>query len=135
MKAPPIVLSTGKRKTAVARATFRKGHGLFRYNGLPLDFVEPDLLRRKIQEPLLMVGDRANNVDITVDTAGGGTVGQASAARTAVARGLVAYLKDDALREMFKRYDRTLLVSDPRRKLPKRPGGRGARARRQKSYR
>ena len=135
MKAPTIVLATGKRKTAIARATFRKGQGLFRYNGLPLDFVEPDLIRRKIQEPLLMVGDRANTVDITVDTRGGGIIGQASAARTAVARGLVAYLKDDRLRESFKRYDRTLLVSDPRRKLPKRPGGRGARARRQKSYR
>jgi small subunit ribosomal protein S9 len=135
VKAPAIVLSTGKRKTAVARATFRKGQGLFRYNGMPLDIVEPDLLRRKIQEPLLMVGERASSVDITVATKGGGVVGQASAARTAVARGLVAYLKDDRLRETFKRYDRTLLVSDPRRKLPKRPGGRGARSRRQKSYR
>lgn len=135
MKAPTIVQTTGKRKTAIARATFRKGQGLFRYNGLPLDFVEPDLIRRKVQEPLLMVGERASAVDITVDTRGGGIVGQASAARTAVARGLVAFLKDAALRETFKRYDRTLLVSDPRRKLPKRPGGRGARARRQKSYR
>ncbi len=135
MKAPAVVLSTGKRKTAIARATLRKGQGLFRYNGLPLDFVEPDLIRRKIQEPLLMVGDRVNAVDISIRTEGGGIVGQASAARTAIARGLVAYLKDDGLRETFKRYDRTLLVSDPRRKLPKRPGGRGARARRQKSYR
>jgi small subunit ribosomal protein S9 len=36
---------------------------------------------------------------------------------------------------MFKTYDRTLLVSDPRRKLPKKPLGRGARKKRQKSYR
>ena len=62
-------------------------------------------------------------------------MGQASAARTAVARGLLSWLKDPALNEMFKRYDRSLLVNDPRRKLPKRPGGRGARKRRQKSYR
>ena len=62
-------------------------------------------------------------------------MGQASAARTAVARGLLAWLKDASLNEMFKHYDRSLLVNDPRRKLPKRPGGRGARARRQKSYR
>ncbi|MGA9044763.1 MAG: 30S ribosomal protein S9, partial [Thermoplasmata archaeon] len=53
----------------------------------------------------------------------------------AVARGLILWLKDDQLKEMFKRYDRSLLVNDPRRKLPKRPGGRGARKRRQKSYR
>ena len=135
MKAPPIVHATGKRKAAVARATVRKGQGRVRVNERPLELVEPELVRQKIQEPLLMVGERTRALDIRVDVRGGGIVGQASAARTAVARGLVEWLKDDALRETFKHYDRSLLVNDPRRKLPKRPGGRGARARRQKSYR
>jgi small subunit ribosomal protein S9 len=135
VKAPPIVLTTGKRKSAIARATVRKGQGLLRFNGVPLELVEPEIVRQKIQEPLLMVGDRVRQVNITVHASGGGIVGQASAARTAVARGLVEWLKDDALRASFRHYDRTLLVNDPRRKLPKRPGGRGARARRQKSYR
>jgi len=135
VKAPLIVQTTGKRKAAIARATIRKGQGLMRYNGVPLELVEPEIVRQKVQEPLLMVGDRVRTVNISVLTRGGGVVGQASAARTAVARGLVAWLKDDALRASFRHYDRTLLVNDPRRKLPKRPGGRGARARRQKSYR
>jgi small subunit ribosomal protein S9 len=135
LKAPVVVLATGKRKTAVARATVRKGVGRVRFNDRPLELVEPELIRLKVQEPLLMVGDRAKNLDITVQASGGGYVGQASAARTAVARGLITWLKDDQLKEMFKTYDRSLLVNDPRRKLPKRPGGRGARARRQKSYR
>ncbi len=135
MKAPRVVLTTGKRKAAVARATVRKGIGLVRYNDRPLELVEPELIRQKVQEPLLMVGDRTKNLDITVRTSGGGFIGQASAARTAVARGLLAWLEDDQLREMFKHYDRSLVVNDPRRKLPKRPGGRGARKRRQKSYR
>ena len=135
MKSPPIVLATGKRKAAVARATVRKGVGRVRFNDRPLELVEPEIIRLKVQEPLLMVGDRARGLDITVQAAGGGFVGQASAARTAVARGLLAWLKDDQLTEMFKHYDRSLLVNDPRRKLPKRPGGRGARKRRQKSYR
>jgi len=82
-----------------------------------------------------MIGDRGRALDITVQVRGGGIVGQASAARTAVARGLLEWIKDPELREMFKKYDRSLIVNDPRRKLPKRPGGRGARARRQKSYR
>jgi small subunit ribosomal protein S9 len=135
MKAPTVVLATGKRKAAVARATVRKGAGLVRFNDRPLELVEPELIRLKVQEPLLMVGDRARNLDIAVQASGGGFVGQASAARTAVARGLIQWLKDDQLKEMFKHYDRSLLVNDPRRKLPKRPGGRGARKRRQKSYR
>ncbi|HXY11906.1 MAG TPA: 30S ribosomal protein S9 [Thermoplasmata archaeon] len=135
MKTPPVVLATGKRKAAVARATVRKGIGRVRFNDRPLELVEPELIRLKVQEPLLMVGERARTLDITVQTSGGGFVGQASAARTAVARGLIAWLKDDQLKQMFKHYDRSLLVNDPRRKLPKRPGGRGARKRRQKSYR
>jgi small subunit ribosomal protein S9 len=135
MKAPTVVLATGKRKAAVARATIRRGSGLVRFNDRPLEIVEPELIRQKIQEPLLMVGDRAKALDISVRARGGGVVGQASAARTAVARGLVAWMKDAELRETFKHYDRSLIVNDPRRKLPKRPGGRGARARRQKSYR
>ena len=135
MKAPTVVLTTGKRKAAVARAAVRKGVGIVRFNDRPLELVEPELVRQKIQEPLLMVGDRAKNLDVRVQARGGGVVGQASAARTAIARGLLAWLKDDELRAQFKRYDRSLVVNDPRRKLPKRPGGRGARKRRQKSYR
>jgi len=135
LKAPVIVLATGKRKTAVARATVRKGIGTVRVNDRPLELVEPEMVRQKIQEPLLMVGDRTKTLDIAVYVRGGGIVGQASAARTAVARGLLSWLKDDQLKEMFRHYDRSLIVSDPRRKLPKRPGGRGARKRRQKSYR
>jgi small subunit ribosomal protein S9 len=135
VKAPVIVLSTGKRKAAVARATLRKGAGRVRFNDRPLELVEPELVRQKVWEPLLMVGERAKGLDISVQVRGGGIVGQASAARTAVARGLIEWLKDSELRESFKHYDRSLLVNDPRRKLPKRPGGRGARKRRQKSYR
>jgi small subunit ribosomal protein S9 len=135
LKAPQIVQATGKRKQAIARATVRKGTGQVRINQQPLEFVEPELVRQKIQEPLLMVGEKWKNLNISVQVAGGGIMGQASAARTAVARGLLEWLKDPALAEMFKKYDRSLLVNDPRRKLPKRPGGRGARKRRQKSYR
>jgi small subunit ribosomal protein S9 len=135
MKAPLILQATGKRKTAVARATIRKGVGKVRINRQPLEVLEPELVRQKIQEPLLMVGDRWKGIDIDISVSGGGIMGQASAARTAVARGLLSWIKDPALADMFKHYDRSLIVNDPRRKLPKRPGGRGARKRRQKSYR
>jgi small subunit ribosomal protein S9 len=135
VKAPVIVQTTGKRKTAVARATIRKGAGRVWVNDRPLEILEPEVVRQKIQEPLLMVGEKWRALDISVNVQGGGIIGQASAARTAVARGLLEWIKDPALNEMFKRYDRSLIVNDPRRKLPKRPGGRGARKRRQKSYR
>ncbi|MFZ0829896.1 MAG: 30S ribosomal protein S9 [Thermoplasmata archaeon] len=135
MKTPQALITTGKRKAAMARASFTKGIGRVHVNRLPLEIYEPVFAREKIAEPLLMIGDRWKGVDIDVTLSGGGIAGQAAAARTAIARGLISWLKDEQLRETFKHYDRSLVVNDPRRKLPKRPGGRGARARRQKSYR
>ena len=130
-----VVVASGKRKSAVARASVRKGKGLVRINSVPVEIFEPSLARTKIMEPLTLAGDRSGKVDIEVNVQGGGIMGQATASRTAIAKGLVQFLEDEELESMFMRYDRSLLVSDPRRKLPKKPLGRGARKKRQKSYR
>ena len=42
---------------------------------------------------------------------------------------------DTELRDEYLRFDRSLLVNDPRRKEPKHQLGRGARRKKQKSYR
>jgi small subunit ribosomal protein S9 len=130
-----VVVSSGKRKSAVARASVRKGKGLVRINGVPVEMHEPHLARVMIMEPLTLAGDRSAKVDIEVNVTGGGVMGQANASRTAIAKGLVQFLEDDELHTMYTKYDRSLLVSDPRRKLPKNPQGRGARKKHQKSYR
>jgi small subunit ribosomal protein S9 len=52
-----------------------------------------------------------------------------------IAKGLVQWSQDMDLKEKFTHYDRTMLVGDPRRSEPKKYGGPGARARKQKSYR
>jgi small subunit ribosomal protein S9 len=129
------VNTSGKRKTAVARATVKKGNGRIRVNKVPLELLSPELARLKIMEPLNIAGKKAEKLDIDVSVQGGGIMGQAYATRTAIAKGLVAYLNDEGLESLFKQYDRSLLVSDPRRKMPKKPLGRGARKKRQKSYR
>lgn len=134
--ADDVVNTSGKRKEAVARATVRSGKGRVRINSKPVELMEPRVARDKILEPLRIAGpDRHDDVDIDVNVKGGGFMGQADAARTAVARGLVDYFDDPTLRETFLDYDRSLLVNDPRRKEPKHPMGPGARAKRQKSYR
>ena len=130
-----VVLASGKRKTAIARATVTKGSGVIRVNSIPVEIHEPELARLKILEPLKLAGKKAEGVDIAVRVLGGGVMGQADAARTAIARGLVAYLNDVDLESLYRDYDRTLIVPDTRRKLPKNPLGRGARKKRQKSYR
>jgi small subunit ribosomal protein S9 len=130
-----VVVSSGKRKSAVARASVRKGKGLVRINNVPVELHQPNLARVMIMEPLTLAGDRSTKVDIDINVQGGGIMGQAMASRTAVAKGLVQFLEDQDLEKMYLQYDRSLLVSDPRRKLPKNPEGRGARKKHQKSYR
>jgi len=130
-----IINTSGKRKAAVARATVRQGTGQVRINKIPLDIYAPELARLKIMEPLALAPEKAGKVDIQVNVKGGGIMGQAEASRTAIAKGLVEFFQDAELERDFKQFDRSLLISDPRRKLPKKPLGRGARKKRQKSYR
>jgi len=129
------VNTSGKRKTAIARAVVKEGTGKVTINKVPLDLYTPELARLKIQEPLGLASDKAAKVDIAIIVNGGGVMGQAAAIRTAVARGMVDFFKDEELEAMYRAYDRTLIINDTRRKLPKNPMGHGARAKRQKSYR
>lgn len=64
------------------------------------------------------------------------------AIRQAIAKGIVAFYQKyvnetekKEVKDILLSYDRTLLVADPRRREPKKFGGRSARARFQKSYR
>lgn len=126
---------SGKRKSAIARSTVKDGDGEVRINHVPLEVYEPERARMRIKEPMDIAGDVVEEVDIEVTVSGGGKGAQADAARTAVARGLWKYTGDDSLRDKFMERDRHLLINDVRQKEPKKYGGPGARARRQKSYR
>ena len=142
-KQPKISVNTsGKRKTAIARATVKSGKGRVRVNSEPIEILQPEMARTKAMEPLVIADatNRLATVDINVNTTGGGQMGQVDAIRTAIARGLVKWNDgadgdDEELRDEFLRFDRSLLVNDPRRKEPKHQMGRGARKKWQKSYR
>lgn len=128
-------LETGKRKTSVARAIVRPGKGRIYFNDLMLDYVSPEIARMKIQEPLIIAGDRAKGVDIRVSVKGGGVMSQAEAARIAIARSLASWTKSSELRKNFIAFDRVMLAGDQRVTEPKKFGGPGPRRRKQKSYR
>ena len=131
-----VVHTSGKRKTANARGTVQEGTGRVRVNKSPIELYSPELARLKLTEPLRLAGDDlVNTVDISVRVQGGGVMGQAEAARMVIAKGLVQWTNDMDLKEKYTQYDRTMLVGDPRRSEPKKFGGPGARARKQKSYR
>jgi len=128
--------TSGKRKSAIARAVVKQGTGIVRLNSVPIDLVEPRMSRLKLMEPLILAGDVAGKVDISVSVIGGGISSQAEASRLAIAKALVNFTKNDKLREVFLNYDRNLLVADVRRKEPSKPNRHGqARSKVQKSYR
>ncbi|ABP51874.1 MULTISPECIES: 30S ribosomal protein S9 [Pyrobaculum] len=134
-ESPRVVISVGKKKTAVARAVIRPGIGRVRVNGYPLESWPIEMARVKMQEPLMLAGDLAKKVDIDVNVSGGGFMGQAVAVRIAIARGLVAYFQSQELKELYEKYDPYMLKGDPRRTEPKKPGIKHARSKRQKAYR
>ncbi|HIA39960.1 MAG TPA: 30S ribosomal protein S9 [Candidatus Poseidoniales archaeon] len=126
----------------MARASVKKGKGRVRVNSKPIEILHPVLARRKAMEPLVIAEamNRLAQVDINIRATGGGIMGQTDAIRTAIARGLVHYNGgadgiDEELKDEYLRYDRSLLVNDPRRKEAKHQLGRGARKKKQKSYR
>jgi len=127
-------------QTATAVAHAREGRGIIRVNGSPINLVQPEILRLKVYEPVLVAGEDSFSVlDIRVRVKGGGHTSQVYAIRQAIAKALIAYYAKyvDAysameLKKKLVAYDRTLLIADPRRMEPKKFGGHGARARRQK---
>lgn len=130
-----MIHASGKRKSAIARATLKPGKGKVRINNNLLESITPKMVMLRIMEPIEIAGDIANEVDIDVIVRGGGQMGQAEAARLVVAKTLLQYSKDKTLEQKYIAYDRHLLVSDVRRKETRKPGDSKARAKRQKSYR
>ena len=131
-----VIITSGKRKMAIARAISRPGSGIIKINHVLIDLIEPKMSRLKLREPLILAGDAANKVDINVSVAGGGITSQAEASRLAIAKALVEFSKSDKLKQTFLEYDRNLLVADVRRKESAKPNRHGqARSHVQKSYR
>merc|ERR1719499_373424 len=135
------VQTFGRKKNAVAVALVKSGSGQFRLNGMPIETIRPEVLRIKVYEPLLLM-QGWQKLDFRLRVKGGGYTSQIYAMRQAVARGILAHTQkyvDEATKREQKdtlaKYDRTLVVADPRRCEPKKFGGRGAPARFQKSYR
>ena len=132
-----MIYTHGKKRNAIANAVIKEGKGNITINRIPIQNIEPKTLRIKIFEPILILGvDKFKNLNIKVRVSGGGSVAQLYAARTAIAKGIVAWsqkyvdeeTKDEVRRDLLN-YDKNLLVADYRRLEPKKYGGPGARSR------
>ena len=137
------------RKTANAHVHITKGVGKVRVNNVPIDMIEPLIAREVILVPLEIAGKLRSKINISVRVDGGGFMGQAYAAATAITRALIGWTKNKKepkahpftksdrtrLRKDINDFDKYLISGDARRKEPKKFGGPSARRRKQKSYR
>ncbi len=131
------IIASGKRKTAIARATITSGTGNVKINKKPIS--QLSFLRRLMIEEPLRISEQLLKTkpafDIFVNVQGGGVESQIEASRLAIARAILAFTKNAELKRAFSNYDRNLLVADVRHKEQYKPNDSKARAKRQKSYR
>lgn len=133
------VLVKAKRKTAVATAKICDGKGRIIINKKPITVIDNKHLYNLVREPLMLVDNfkkgLIDNVDVEIAVRGGGFMSQTIASRGCIAKGIVEFYGDDKLKELFMKYDKSLLVDDARRKEAKKQLGTGARAKKQRSKR
>jgi small subunit ribosomal protein S9 len=130
------MITSGKRKAAVARATITEGSGNVKINNRDYNTLQFfDKLR--IEEPIRITKEilGKTDFDVSIDVHGGGEKGQIEASRLALARAISEFSKSKELTEAISDYDRNLLVADVRRKETRKPGDSKARAMRQASKR
>ena len=147
---PKTEIYFASRKTSSAHVHITKGVGKIRVNNIPVEMINPETAREVILAPLEVIGGEfRDKVDISVRVRGGGFMGQAYSAATAISRALIGWTKTkkepkdhpfnkstrQQLKDVILEYDKYLISGDARRKEPKKFGGSGARRRKQKSYR
>ena len=126
-----ISSATGRRKTAVARATLTEGDGKITINRREIEKYFPlESLRAFLVQPLKISGTEGK-YDVVAYVKGGGLSGQAGAVRHALSRALCE--ADANLRAALKAAG--CLTRDSRMKERKKPGQPGARRRFQFSKR
>ena len=131
-----VIITNSRRKMARAKCYLFPGKGRIFVNDVPIELIPVEVIRMKIMEPMLLAGEGiTSKVDVKIYTYGGGIMGQADAARMALARALVRFTGSQELKELYKKYDRTMMAGDPRQTEAEKWMRYSARRWRQKSYR
>lgn len=129
--ADKTIVTTGRRKTSVARVFLKPGKGSLNINHRTLqEYFGRETARMIVLQPF-QVTQTAGNFDIEVNVDGGGNSGQAGAIRHGITRALMVYNPD--LRGALKKAG--FVTRDPRAVERKKYGRHKARKRPQYSKR
>ena len=117
------IISTGRRKTSIARVRLIPGNGKITVNGKAIDeYLQLDTLLLIARRPLVLT-ETAEKFDVIVRVVGGGLAGQAGAISHGIARALVK--SSETYKKELK--EAGLLTRDPRMKERKKYGLKKAR--------
>jgi small subunit ribosomal protein S9 len=121
------ILSTGYRKTSIARIVLRPGSGKFRINGKDMkDYFVSDLQQKRLMS-IFHFGKKENQFDIRVKVHGGGSSSQVVACCHGIAQAIVEF--DPDTKSVYRA--KGILTRDLRIKERAKAGLRGARKDRQ----
>lgn len=123
--------AVGRRKSSVARVYVANGSGKITVNNRDIKEYFPKGTDRYVVNQPLNLLKVADKYDLKINVNGGGTTGQAGAARLGIARALLKL--DAALRPELK--SAGFLTRDPRKVERQKSGQKGARAKYQFSKR
>ena len=115
--------TVGRRKTAVARAFIKSGDGKINVNGKEFKEYFPTLKLQMVVEEAFKITGTLGVYDTDINVTGGGTSGQADAAKLAIARALIQ--ADPSVKDVLKKNG--FLKRDPRMVERKKPGKAKAR--------
>jgi len=125
------IVTTGRRKTSVARIILRTGSGTITINDRSLEkYFNLETQRNEVRMPFTAT-ETAGKYDVIANVDGGGLTGQAGAIKLGIARALVEV--DNELRGKLRIHN--LLTRDPRMVERKKYGQKKARKRFQFSKR
>jgi small subunit ribosomal protein S9 len=120
-----IALTTGRRKSSVARAFLKRGTGKLVVNEKDYtSYFDTEITQNAAAFPMFMI-PQAKNYDVHVTVKGGGLWGQADAVKLAISRALLAV--DESLKIILREHG--LLTVDSRTKERKKYGQKAARRR------
>lgn len=85
----PLVQTTGRRKSAIARVRVREGNGTITINKRPVEDYFPSETHRMILAEPLKIAELTEAYDIDATIHGGGPSGQAGALRLGIARAII----------------------------------------------
>ncbi|MBN8549553.1 MAG: 30S ribosomal protein S9 [Deltaproteobacteria bacterium] len=109
----------GRRKSSVARVYLKPGSGTITVNNRTFeDYFGRQTLRMILRQPLVVLSE-TDKYDISINVAGGGTAGQAAAARLGIARALVKIHGDEHVAPADDRTAGDVLINGPTRKALK----------------